>query len=429
MRSRFPKLTVFISLLLLTASVGARAEPTKVDLKVTSGPNGLVATGVTDSQIIDITADGAALSISCTTDDMCTPIIAVVNGKPAVLSGTNPKTATLAADAISSAGTNVVVRKGAGGQKIIAFQLRNPSPGGKKAAPAQGASLACTPTPLPQTYDQDGNVAHFVVTPGGSILQRPDQPVDEDDVVIVHVYGDEPVVDKIEVARTSATRTTGTLSIAGAGQTPDLSRFDAEKLNCVERQFTLGDFAPGEATVEMYTIASGTKTTLGSFKFNVNTLYHGILSFGPVWTQQLGNETFKLAPSGTDKIIVASEEKDRNVIYAVAYTYYFLGRRDLEKSDSLIHHVNPTIAVAINNMSDHAMAGLSFDVGQIIITGGVHFAHVTRLSSASGLVPGSKFIGTDADIPTSKRWEHKLFLGVTVDLRAATALLKAVTGK
>jgi|GEM_PF-3551128 len=428
MRSRSSKLAVFISLLFLTATV-ARAEPTKVNLLVASGPNGLIATGVTKNQIIDVTADGAALSISCATDDMCTPIIAVVNGHPATLAGANPKTVTVAADTISSAGTNVVVRKGAGGQKIVVFQLRNPSSGGKKAGQAQGASLACTPTPLLQTYDEDGNVAHFVVTPGGSILQRPDQPIDEDDVVIVHVYGDEPVVDNIEVARTSATRTTGTLSIAGAGEKPDLSLFDAEDLVCVERQFTLGDFAPGEATVEMYTIEAGTKTTLGSFKFNVNTLYHGILSFGPVWTRQLGNETFKLAPSGTDKIIVASEEKDRNVIYTVAYTYYFLGRRDLEKSYSPLRRLNPTIAVAINDMSDHAMAGLSFDLGQIIITGGIHFAHVTRLSSASGLVPGSKFIGTDADIPTSKSWEHKLFVGVTVDLRAATALLKAVTGK
>ena len=37
------------------------------------------------------------------------------------------------------------------------------------------------------------------------------------DIVVVHVFGEDTVVGRIEVARTSATRTTGALSVVGAG--------------------------------------------------------------------------------------------------------------------------------------------------------------------------------------------------------------------
>ncbi len=61
-----------------------------------------------------------------------------------------------------------------------------------------------------------------------------------------------------------------------------------------------------------------------------------------------------------------------------------------------------------------------------MITSGIHVAHVTRLSSSSGLQPGSKFTGAEDEIPKAKRWENHAFVGVSVDLRVVTALLKTL---
>jgi hypothetical protein len=425
--------TLSVAMLLLNHP--ASADPTKIDVKV-SGSAGALTTAVSANgsplakgTVVDTSGQDALITITCDANDPCVPVIAVVGGQILTHAGANPKTVTVAANNISAAGTNVVIREGQGGAKLFNFQLLNKQvgAGSRGGIPATGVTQTCVPTTLSPSYLQKQNIAHFVVTPGGSILQYPEQPVDENDLVTVHVFGPDNIVDHVEVARTSATRPTGALSVVGGGET--LARFSAADIVCVERQFTLGDFAPGEATVEMYTSDKGTKTTLGSFKFNVNKLYDGILNFGPVWTRQLADTSFKLAPSGQDKIIVASEEKRQNITYVLGYTYYAWGKRDLEKQYDWRTHINPTLAFSINNMSDHALAGVTCDIGQILITAGVHFAHVTRLNSASGLQPGSKFTSADTDIPTAKRWEHRPFLGVTVDLRAANALLKALGAK
>jgi hypothetical protein len=406
----------------------AQAATTNIDVTIVATANGTAASGVNNNQIIDVAGNDATLTIKCPDDATCAPIAARVNGASLTLTGSSTKTATISAASVSAAGTNVVIRDGT--KKLLAFQLIN---GNTTAAPSSnttgartGTTNACIPAPLANSYDQARNVAHFVVTPGGSILQYPDGLVDENDVVVVHVFGPDDVVDNIEAARTSATRTTGALSVIGAGEAPDLTRFSAGELVCIERQFTLGDFAPGEATVEMYTVANATKTTLGTFKFNVNRLYDGIFSFGPVWTRQPGDMSFTLAPSGAGNVIVASEEKRRNIIYAVNYTYYAWGKRDTEKNYIWYEHLNPTLGFSIKNLSDHALAGVTADLGQFMITSGIHFAHVTRLSSASGLQLGSVFAGTVAEIPTAKRWEKHVFIGVSADLRAVTALLKTI---
>lgn len=426
--------TLTAGFLVVFAPVAIHAETVNIGVTVSKNPNNSnktdsVASGISTNGPTDVAGQDVTLTIACQGID-CTSITAVRGKKKDAITlvdvpSSDPpaKRGTIRASDVSSGDTPVTIRNGS--TDITTIRLTNSS---LPADTSKTSTVRTCTVDLTQTYDQENNVAHFVVTPGGSILTYPSQPPDEDDTIVVHVVGDAPIVDVIEVARTSATRTTGTLTIAGEGATID--RQVAKERNagfeCAVRTFTLGDFAPGEATVEMYSNAAGTKTTLGSFKFNVNKLYHGILSFGPVWTRQLGDESFKLAPSGQDKIIISSEEKTRNIIYAVSYTYYALGRRDFEKSYPLLRHVNPTIAFSTTSMTDHALAGVTFDLGQILITGGLHFAHVTRLSSASGLIVGGKFTGADTDIPTSKRWESHPFIGVSVDLRAASALLKAL---
>lgn len=405
--------------LVLTLCAGAlQAEsPTKIEIELSRTGATVQASGA-PSGIADVGPDGALLTIRCGASlPDCTGANARLSGDAVTLEGENPKTAMIDASDISAAGSRLLVRFD--NIDVAGVTLRNSATPPPSSA-ASGCSLS-----LEWSYDMEHDIAQFVVTPGGSILVYPTQPVDEDDRVIVHVLGDRAVVDNIEVARTSATRQTGEIQIVGAGTGVKLQSKKA--LDCAQRQFTLGDFAPGEATVEMYTVANNQKTTLGTFKFNVNRLYHGILSFGAAWTRNLGDASFKLAPQGDKMIIVADEEGKRDILYTVGYTYYAWGRRDLEKGEPRWYaHVNPTLAVSVEHLTDHALAGATVDAGQLLFSVGIHFAHVTRLNSASGLAPGSTFAGTADQIPTAERWQSHVYMSVSVDLRAAGALLKAL---
>ena len=419
------KFLLFVVTALLLTTADLLANDNKIQVNIEADQAGHLTASGPNNQTIDVAGANAVITITCGAGVNCASISAVFAGEPLILESptSQTKTVTIPAASIKKTVVNVVIRKGpTGADRLIGFKLQN------TLAPATdggGTSDSCAHIPVVAPYDPDENVARFVVTPGGSILRYPNGPIDENDTIEVTVFGADTVVDSIEVARTTQTRALA-FSAVGAEVTTDFSKLSSEIQVCKPRVFTLGDFAPGEGAVEMYTIASGTKSTLGTFKFKVNKLYDGILSFGPIWTPQLADTTFKLAPSGQDKVIVPSEEKKRNIIYAVGYTYYAWGRRDLEKSYDWYMHVNPTIAFSVNNMKEHGLAGVTVDLGQILVTVGAHFAHVTQLSSASGLAPGSKFTGADADIPTSKRWEGHAFVGVTVDLRAAAALLKTL---
>jgi len=278
----------------------------------------------------------------------------------------------------------------------------------------------CSAVPL-HAYDEKENRAYFVVASDGSSLVRPERPIDENDVIVVQIVDDQNVVNDLRVVRKSATRVFTPRTV---GSETQIARF-AGKDVC--KEFILGDFAPGEGQIEISSKKSG--TVLGSFTFKVNTLYTGILSFGPVWSRQVNDQSFILVSRGDKKVIAPVEEGSRSIFYAVNYTYFWRGGRDLEKSPSdPLAHINPTIGIAMNSMSDHALVGLSFDVGDFLFTGGVHFAHQTRLSSASGLTPGSEFTGNASDIPTAKRWDGHAYFGVSINLRAAGELLKSITG-
>jgi len=294
--------------------------------------------------------------------------------------------------------------------------------GGNGVVPAVGEDCSIDDVVL---YELAANRAHFYVTPDASILKKPAH-VDEDDSVIVHVVatrpGDEALLDTIKVARTSPTRVPAT-RIVGSDVT--ITNLKAAGGKC-ERTFTLGDFNPDEGAVEI-TRTEGVAEKKDTFKFTVDKLYAGTLSFGPIFTRGVGNQTFKLAPKGDKKVIVGSEEGSKNVVYVIDYTYYMWGQRDLEKGDPRwFAHINPTIGISVNNMSDHAIFGATIDIGQFLFTIGSHLEHVNRLASSSGLAAGSEFAGEEAAIPQSKRWLTHGFVGVSVDLRAAAALLKAL---
>jgi hypothetical protein len=429
---RFQVLFTFVLLPIATAAVAQNPERVTV---TTSSQNGATRGTVSPSTLTDVGAEGALITIDCTATNNCNKLDATLDNQSRTISdvsGTAGSIKLKQAD-VSTSGSTVLILDG--NTPIASVRLRSVKSPSTTSSSSNSAANSAGCSTLPSTYepelDRNGKPklgadarsdAHFVVTSGGSILQYPDQPVDENDRVFVHVQGTPDEVPNIEVARTSPTRIPGA-HFVGEGTTINLKA----KERCTERVFELGDFAAGEGAVEVYTVATGQKVSRGAFKFTVDTLYSGIIGFGPMFTRGIGDETFKLQARGDKKVITASAEGVRNVIYAVSYTYFMWGRRDLEKPEMRwFTHVNPTLGISVNNMSDHALVGASIDLGQLLITVGSHVAHVTRLNSKSGLSDGSEFPGTADDIPTSKRWESHAFIGVSVDIRAAAALLKTL---
>lgn len=411
-------------IVLLCATWAAKAQT----LALRVNASGTSAALVTPPPSIVVTGEALALSISCDTDATCAQVSLSIgpadDPELVQLDGSNPRVGTIERDLArgplrisfgnppAQIGTVQMIAGGGG------------NGGGNNAdsqVAGQGSDLdACVGFTV--TMPADDNV-HFVVTPAGSIIRQPDERVDEDDTVVFHVIGSDPdVMRSLQVARTSATRQTGSIAVIGAGAR---LRLQSRGSRCFERTFELGDFAPGEATVEISTVAANNqKVVLGTTRFNVNKLWHGIMSFGPVWSN-VSDRAYGLTPQGTGNVIVESEGGDGTLLYTAAYTYFVGGPRDIEKPRPKgSWRVNPTIGFALNDPADHALVGLGYDAGQFVITAGVHVARVDRLASGSGLTVGGPFTGTT--VPTEKQLETGAFFAITIDARAARVLLDAI---
>ena len=141
--------------------------------------------------IVETSGQDVLITITCDANDACTLVIAVVGGQIPIHSGANPKTASVVAKDITVGGPNVVIREGQTVRKLFSFQLiisRRPQALSQRH-PQTGVTQTCVPTLISPSYLQKEGVAHFVVTPGGSILQYPEQAVDENDLVTVCVWG------------------------------------------------------------------------------------------------------------------------------------------------------------------------------------------------------------------------------------------------
>jgi hypothetical protein len=194
---------------------------------------------------------------------------------------------------------------------------------------------------------------------------------------------------------------------------------------CVEFLARLTDFKAGEGKVRISAQIGDDDQELGTFAFAVSPIHHGMLSFGPL-TSDVVNDSFKLVDTGGQNVIAAGKEGSRETRYAVWYTHFVWGGRDLEKQpERWYHRVNPTLGLITNHLDEHALVGLSVDFGAVVLGVGRHFARSTVLSGASGLEVGDVFAGEADAIPTAHKWESSTYYSVSVDLRAAAALIKS----
>jgi hypothetical protein len=287
-------------------------------------------------------------------------------------------------------------------------------------------------------YDAKGNAAVIVTSLSGIIYDGDLSKIDEDDTIYVRVLVPASLVDSVQVRRVSPQRTIGAFRIVGGGTQVDLQADTGEQ--CIEVPAVVSAFEPGNGQIEISVRdENGEQKRSGLIEFNVNPLYRGIFSFGGAWSS-LQDPEFKLLSREGGTLITRGEQGANRLLYALFFTPFIWGQRDIEKDSaflsprgvevsSFLTHLNPTVGFAVNDPLENAFLGVSLDLFDgILVTGGVHVGHVSVIDPNSGLTEGVLFNGTVDQVPTAKDWRARAFWSVSLDLRAAVQLIRAVLG-
>jgi hypothetical protein len=284
-------------------------------------------------------------------------------------------------------------------------------------------------------YDEEHNRATFIVTPTGNVVARPPEIIDEDDLIEVIVVADKDIVGKLTARRSSDMRIIGALNILGADATVPAGFLKSKE--CKARSFVLADFKPGkgEVTIAAQTTQGGSTVTTatGTFEFNVDTLYSGAFSLGPMYST-LKDPTFGLVSNGTGNVVTETDRAANRIIVAIIYTPFIWGRRDPEKEH--LHsmwdyrRLNPMFGIVANDVTNNAIIGLSYNLSSMIyLNAGAHFGKVKRIDPNSGLTAGGPFTGSGTSIPTQTQWKNGFFAGFSMDLNAAAKFFGLVSAK
>jgi hypothetical protein len=439
---KMPGIVVSLGLLGATAA-------TAQSWTITIGPgNAVTSTTLQEGAVNVITQSQATVNVECQSGVDCSQADLHLELDGALIADLGPPassavglTFTIPQSAVSP-GTDLVVLLN--GKEIDFYQIApaaaNGAPLGDGAqqpnlpppAPpptlAQLLALPCPGTYTVPAYDEKGNLGEVVVNPLGTVLaSNLDTLFDEDDSLIVHIVADKRLLPLLTAARTSAFRDTTAVQIVGGGQqAPLLTRQAGLVPDCGEQKFLLSDFAPGEGQVQISALQGTQLTPLGSFDFNVNPLYTGMLTLGAARTD-LVNAGFKIATVNGQTVIAAGEEGDQDLIYTLFYTPFVWGKRDLQKRVPWYKHLNPTIGVAPDDITDNAFIGVNADLpAGISLTFGRHFRQIEVLDQ--GLNIGSPFSGTADQLPTAQEWKDGNFWAVSIDLRVMVQVLAAAVG-
>lgn len=276
--------------------------------------------------------------------------------------------------------------------------------------------------------------AVFDVSVFGNVVARPSVAVTEEDEVLVRVVANNTLAKGISVHRISAARRLGELRIIDGSQVMGVKAAAGilGELKACYVSAVLGDFEAGLGEVEIrYVVMDQDKMkhlTLGSFNFNVEPLYAGMFSLGPVITD-LPEPKFSVATNsaGRSYISVAESGNDR-ILYALIYTPFIRGKRLGEPAlrwelESWWHRINPMFGVVLNDISRNALGGVSVDFPfGIVAHAGWHMGRTSEIDPESGLAAGSA-IASDGTIPVIRRWNTGTFFGLTLDARVALKLI------
>jgi hypothetical protein len=423
----------------------ATAALTAQTWTITIGPNDSVTSTLQAGAPNVITQGQATVNVSCQNGVDCSKAGLRLESNGATVAVLGPPTSSAIGLAFTvpqasvSNGMDLAVLFN--GNKIDSYSLGTSSaavaPSTTPAAPAVSTTpaslgdllaLPCPGTYTVPEYDKKGNLGEIVVNPLGTVLvSNLDTDFDENDSLVVRIVADLRLLPLLTAVRTSAFRNVTTVQIVGGDQTATaLKRQGALVANCGEQKFLLSNFAPGRGQVQISALQGTQLAPTGSFDFNVNPLYTGMLTLGAARTD-LVDPGFKIASVGGQTVIAAGEEGDQDLVYTLFYTPFVWGKRDLQKTEPWYKHFNPTIGVAPQDVTNNAFVGITADLpAGIALTFGRHFRQIEVLQQ--GLTVGSPFSGTADQLPTANKWEDDNFWAVSIDLRAMTQVLRAALG-
>jgi len=285
----------------------------------------------------------------------------------------------------------------------------------------------CATRPVPP---DSGTGPRIVISPAGQVLELKG-PITEADSVRVVVVGNDTLLSRLLVTRTSSTRVPGAVNVAGQGDRV------ASEGQCKTAMWILRDFAPGIGEIEMRVAwpSGGTQDSTGyavhslaKIGFPVNTLYAGALFFGPIITT-LANPAFGIRANAGDSMIKTIEYATRpgaRTEYALFYTPFWFSKRDIEVDRS--SHFDPVIGLVLNDVPNNFLVGLTAHFGYTFYAvGGVQWGRVQRLDDSSPFGVGARIEGGAEAIPVNTRFAWGLFGGFGLDLRAVGRLFGLVS--
>jgi len=327
-------------------------------------------------------------------------------------------------------GAQLVIRAGPGLESSVVLPA-NDGPASNETIPLTGAELQSCKTDVMRAARDSGQIA-YLVTFTGNVLDRTHAEIDENQRVTVFVRGPRDVVAQIVVHRKSQFRQVGGFPIVGEGLSlpkgliRESTGGDRDCAIAVGHVENFAGDAAGEVELLMPGATQGEAKRVGTFDFAVNRTYRGAFSLG-VLRSDLANPSYVVA--GPDSV-VAARNGGRRYLYAVYFTPYLWGRRNAEHWSirQFPRYLNPTVGLVVNDVSQNALAGASFELpGGIFFTAGYHVGKVTRLARGTAPVGATPTVEPKAAV-TEEQWRTKPFYSVSLDLRAAVKFLNTLAG-
>jgi len=214
------RFVVFVSFFLVCCAGAAYGQPTPVEVTLDrtmfGAPPKVFRT--------EIGSTGAMVNIHCTDID-CSKL-KVFHGtaqQTLVIVSSSDQSLKVTQDDITKRGSELVIQSTEAGNASnanIAIVRFLAAPVTANVAPASATSALASANGLsalsqqfalcreipPRAYDERNNLAFFAVTPDGSMIVRPERPIDENDTIIVQLVDLPDHIEKVKVVRKSATR-------------------------------------------------------------------------------------------------------------------------------------------------------------------------------------------------------------------------------
>lgn len=278
--------------------------------------------------------------------------------------------------------------------------------------------------------------ASVVMTPFGRVLGQSKRRYHDGEMISVSVLADPRVHHLLDVKPTSDLAQPVVTNIYGADQAPFKNhRLGADSASRALPPCTfthpepIGPLASPKGGVQVTVYDGEAVKALGSTEFVVAPLYTGTFTLGGISTG-VAAPTYAKAFNGTDTVIV-ERETGRRLLYTAMYTRFWKKRDLTEEIDlgkDLLQAITPMVGIVLNDVANNALLGVNVELrSNFALVGGWHFSRVTQLDRSTGASVGQAFENL-GDVPTERKWKGGGFAGLSIDARAAGALLRSVLG-